>query len=182
MPINIKYEQLSSEVKEEVERYHEKLVASGASTSIEDSMNKWFETSFDGWINNRFASSEKNVRKFQRIDVELPIMVVDTLVESGPDGDPELDIVGNIVNISRGGLFFKSNRPFEVSSIVKVVINMKGTDLSVSEVEALAMVMRCEDSGASEWGVGLMFSTIYDDQQKSLDTFIFKNLAFFLNG
>jgi c-di-GMP-binding flagellar brake protein YcgR len=181
MGIDIKYEQLSQEIKDEIGKYHEKLVMGGSTASMEDSMNKWFETSFDQWMNARFASSEKNIRRHPRIDVELPIKVVDTLIEPVEGADPDLDLVGTIINISRGGLYFRSNRTFEPSSIVKVLIDMVKIDKELDQIEAVAMVVRCDEIDSGIFGIGLMFSSIYNEHKQTLDLFVFRNLAYFMN-
>jgi len=177
----IKYEKLSTEIKYEIERLHEKLLDDDNSITIEESMNEWFNTKFDQWLNKRFIHEDNNgnKRKFFRLDVEIPINILDTLLES-PEGDPEaIELVGNIVNISRGGLYFKYNRPIEISSIIKVMIDLTGIDKSLENIEALAMVIRCDEMDG-DYGIGVMFSSIYESDQKSLDVFILKSLAYHL--
>jgi hypothetical protein len=180
MSVKIKYEQLSTEIREEIEKYHEKLVMSGLTESIEESMKKWFETTFDQWINHRFAEAEKNIRRHHRIDIEIPIRVVDTLIEPAESEDPDLDLMGTVINISRGGLFFKSAKIYELSSIVQVIIDMSKIDPDLGQISAIAMVVRCEQIETGVYGIGLMFSSIYDEHRQTFDLFIFKNLAYFL--
>ena len=179
MDVAIKYEQLSGEIKDEINRFHEKQVLGGFPRPIEDSMRQWFEQHFDSWIETRFASNDIK-RRFHRIDVELPVKVVDTLIESGGEEADGLDFFGTLINISRGGLFFRSKKSFELSSIIKVVIDMSSVDPSLATIEAIAMVLRCDPFSDGEFGVGLMFSSIYDDSKQTLDLFIFKNLAYFI--
>ena len=179
MNVSIKYEQLSGEIKEEISRFHERKMTEGGRHTIEDSMRSWFETCFDSWIETRFAPGDFK-RKFHRVDVELPIHVVDTLIESEAGDDGDIDLLGTIVNISRGGLFFRSRRSFELSSIIKVVIDLSCVDPELSRIEALAMVVRCDSVDDGHFGIGLMFSSVYDDDKMTLDLFIFKNLAYFM--
>ncbi|HEY1406045.1 MAG TPA: PilZ domain-containing protein [Spirochaetota bacterium] len=180
MGIEIKYEQLSHEIKDEIERFHKKATANGTVQSIEESMRAWFESSFDQWMTARFAPDEKNSRRHYRIDIELPIKVVDTLIEANEGSDPEFDFVGTILNISRGGLFFRSKKRFELSSIVRVLVDMSSIDPELSQIEAVAMVVRSIEMEDGGYGVGLMFSSIYDEARQTLDLFVFKNLAYFL--
>jgi hypothetical protein len=179
MNVAIKYEQLSGEIKDEVNRFHEKQVLGGFPRSMEESMRRWFETSFEAWIEKRFAPSDIK-RRFHRVDIELPVQVVDTLIESGGEDDDGLNFFGTLINISKGGLFFRSPRSFELSSIIKVVIDMSAVDPALSTIEAIAMVLRCDVLSENEFGIGLMFSSIYDDSRETLDLFIFKNLAYFM--
>ncbi|MGL4369588.1 MAG: PilZ domain-containing protein [Spirochaetota bacterium] len=179
MNVSIKYEQLSGEIKQEINHFHEKQVVGGFPRSIEDSMKKWFETCFDSWIEARFAPKDIK-RRHHRIDVELPIHVVDTLVESDGSDDADIDYVGTIINISRGGLFFKSKKSFELSSIIKVMINMGKIDPELGQLEAIAMVVRCDSLENNEFGIGLMFSSIYEEHKETLDLFILKSLAYFM--
>jgi hypothetical protein len=179
MNVSIKYEQLSGEIKDEITRFHEKQNAAGKRWSIEESMRTWFESNFDSWIETRFAPSDIK-RRFHRVDIELPIRVVDMLIESDGDDDSDMDFLGTIVNISKGGLFFKSKRSFELSSIIKVVIDLSCVDPDLSQIEALAMVVRCDSLEGGAFGIGLMFSSVYDDDKVTLDLFIFKNLAYFM--
>ena len=179
MNVSIKYEQLCGEIKEEISRFHERRKADGENHTVEDSMRTWFETCFDSWIETRFAPSDFK-RKFHRVDVELPIRVVDTLIETEGGEDDDIDFIGTIVNISKGGLFFKSRRSFELSSIIKVVIDLSCVDPELSQIEALAMVVRCDPVENDHFGIGLMFSSVYDEDKMTLDLFIFKNLAYFM--
>jgi len=180
MGIEIKYEQLSQEIRNEIDRFHQNSISDGEMISIEESMNRWFENNFELWIASRFASDEPHSRKNYRIDIELPIMVVDTLIEPDDSSDPELDFVGTMMNISKGGLFFRSKKRFEISSIVKVLIDMSKTDPELSQIEAVAMVVRAIELQNGEYGIGLMFSSVYDEHKQTLNMFMFKNLAYFL--
>jgi len=179
MNVAIKYEQLSGEIKDEINRFHEKQVIGGFPRSIEDSMRRWFETNFDAWIETRFAAKDIK-RRHHRIDVELPLRVVDTLIESDGNDDADIDYVGTIVNISRGGLFFKSKNSYELSSIIKVVVDMGKIDPELTPIEAIAMVVRCDSLDNNEYGIGVMFSSIYDEHKETLELFIFKSLAYFM--
>ena len=180
MGIEIKYEQLSQEIKIEIERFHEKYLAAGNDGSIEESMGIWFDQNFEQWISARFASDETQSRKHYRIDIEIPIKVIDTLIEPDEGGDPDIDLVGTIINISKGGLFFRSKKSFEASSIVKVLVDMSTIDPELSQIEAVAMVVRSVIMESGEYGIGLMFSSVYDEHKQTLDLFVFKNLAYFL--
>jgi c-di-GMP-binding flagellar brake protein YcgR len=92
-----------------------------------------------------------------------------------------MDLLGTIVNISRGGLFFKSKKYIEGSSIIKVNIDLSAIDKNLNDVEALAMVLRCEKIENNEYGVGLVFSSIYNEHKENLDMFIFRNVVHHIN-
>ncbi len=88
--------------------------------------------------------------------------------------------MGTLVNISKGGFYFSSPRPIEISSIIKVRIDLSNIDGDISNIEALAMVMRVDRMPDGNYGVGVMFSSIYDENREKLDIFIFKNLAYYI--
>jgi len=177
----IKYEKLSLEIKKDIERLHNEKLKHNSSLSIEDSMIDWFTDNFDKWLNEHYAGSDDagNKRRHFRLDIEIPITIIDTLIESAGDDEDALTLVGNVINISRGGLYFKYNRAIEVSSIIKVMIDLSRVDKDLEDVEALAMVVRC-DNLEDEYGIGIMFSSIYDSDKENLETFIFKSLAYYI--
>ncbi|MCU0821535.1 MAG: PilZ domain-containing protein [Spirochaetes bacterium] len=178
---NIKYEKLSKEIKHEIEIYFKKKKGEDKELTVEDAMVKWFSENFEEWIKHKYsADKEAEKRRYYRIDIEIPVKIVDTLIESS-NGDAEvIGIVGTIINISRGGLFFKSDRHFEPSSILMARIDLSAVDGELKDVDALAMVMRSEKISDGEYGIGVMFSSIYDEHKENLDLFVFKNLAYYI--
>ena len=177
----IKYEKLSSDIKNEINEYHASIASNKSEPSFDESMTEWFEKKFDEWLIKKYS---KNVgvsrRKYFRLEVEVPIRFVDTLIESSSDDHHAMEFVGKIVNISRGGLYFKSSIPIEVSSIIKVVIDFSGVDEELNGVEALAMVIRTDKVKADDYGIGIMFSSIYGPNKERLDLFILKNLSYYI--
>ncbi len=179
----IKYQNLSIDIKSEIERYHSEILKTDKQKSIEDSMLQWFEKEFDNWILNRMGKGKKDSRrKHFRINLVLPVKILDMLVESSVDDDSARYLVGKVVNISRGGLYFKYFRPIEVSSIIKVNIDLSEIDPELSNIEALAMVLRVDKFGPEDYGIGIMFSSIYDSNRENLDLFILKNLTSYINS
>jgi hypothetical protein len=177
----IKYEKLSSEIKKEIGNYHKLKTESMSEASIDESMQEWFEQKFDEWLINRYNKpGDTSRRKHFRLDVEVPIRIIDTLIESSSDDQHALEFIGKIVNISRGGLYFKSTLPIEVSSIIKVLIDFSGVDSELNGVEALAMVIRADRVKDKEYGIGIMFSSIYGQNRERLDLFILKNLSYYI--
>ncbi len=177
----IKYENLSRELKEEIEKYYAAEKDKAASLSIEEGMVRWFRDSFDNWLIKRFGQGDsENKRKHFRLEVEVPIRIIDTLIESSGNDKDAMDLIGNVINISRGGLYFIYNSPIEVSSIIKVIIDLSKKDNELSEIEALAMVVRVDKLDDSDYGIGIMFSSIYDSVRENIDVFILKNLANYL--
>ena len=205
---NIKYEALSSEIKKEIELFYTGLRKHNDGLSLEEAMSSWFEKEFDLWMvrnypagpkDRRMAERRKSVRiepgkndggksdrrqaprrKKFRIDIEVPVEIVETLIESSSDDKGAIDFVGTLVNISKGGFYFSSPRPIEISSIIKVRIDLSNIDGDISNIEALAMVMRVDRMPDGNYGVGVMFSSIYDENREKLDIFIFKNLAYYI--
>jgi hypothetical protein len=175
----IKYEKLSKEIKNEIESFFEKKKQSEKDISIEDAMEIWFNESFEDWIKNKYAgSSEAEKRRNCRIDIEIRVKIIDTLIESSKGDAEDIGIIGTIINISRGGLFFKSEKHIEPSSIVMTKIDLSEVDSELGNIEALAMVMRSQKINDREYGIGLMFSSIYNEHKENLDLFVFRNLAY----
>ncbi len=177
----IKYENLSRELKSEIEQYHKSQNEKGEALAIEDAMVQWFRENFDNWLISRYGQGDsENKRKHFRLEVEVPIKIIDTLIESSGNDKDAMEIIGNVINISRGGLYFIYNKPIEISSIIKVVIDLSKKDDDLSEIEALAMVVRVDKLDDRDYGVGIMFSSIYDSVRENIDVFILKNLTNYL--
>jgi len=171
---NISFEELSTEIKNEIEMYH----ATNECESIEAALEIWFQNEFEHWLQKRVGSQGN--RKYMRLEVELPVSVIDTVLESSEDDTEARDFIGKIVNISRGGLYFRSNSRIEISSIIKVKVDLNALEKDLNPIEALAMVVRVDALVDGKYGIGVMFSSIYEEEQKYLDLFIFKNLAYSL--
>jgi hypothetical protein len=176
--VTLRYQELSSDIQREVEQFHKEN--SGADGTLDQSTRLWFETRFDSWLANRINDKSSNVRKYFRLDVEIPVRIADVLVESESDDEPEEYFGGTTVNISRGGLFFISPRPIDSTSILKVIVDMSVIDPLLQSFEAMAMVVRCTQISDGKYGIGLMFSTIYQEDKDALNLFIFKNIANYL--
>ncbi|OHD64824.1 MAG: hypothetical protein A2176_10940 [Spirochaetes bacterium RBG_13_51_14] len=177
----IKYEKLSGEIKQQINKYHTSISAAKSEASLDESIAEWFENKFDEWLMQRYGKHEgPGRRKHFRLDVEIPIRVIDTLIESSSDDHHAMEFVGKIVNISRGGLYFKYSRPIEISSIIKVIIDFSDIDKELNGVEALAMVIRTDKIHDHDYGIGIMFSSIYGANKEKLDLFILKNLSYFI--
>jgi hypothetical protein len=175
----IKYSELSPEIKKEIEKMYLGEKEKDKDLIIEDVMLRWFTEWFDDWMISRFQDGKnKNRRKYFRFDIEIPVRVIDTLIEHETDIPRDIEYVGTVVNISRGGMFFKSKDSFNISSIIKVRIDLSAIDKHLNSVEALAMVIRSDRTGPGEYNIGVMFSTIYNEGRESLDLFIFKNVAY----
>jgi len=176
----IKYEKLSNKIKHEINEYHKLLLQSKSSVTFDESMNQWFGVKFDDWLIKNYSKTGKvSGRKHFRLEIEIPIRVIETLIESASDDTNAFEFVGKIINISRGGLYFKYSKPIEISSIIKVFIDFKNIDNELKEVEALAMVIRSEKIH-DNYGIGIMFSSIYGADQEKLDLFILKNLSYYI--
>jgi hypothetical protein len=178
---NVKFEKLSSEIRREIEAFHAAMVHKGEDRPLEETMARWFETCFDEWAARRFnVDISDNKRKHLRLNIEIPMRIIETLVKSSNDDREALDLVGNIVNISKGGLYFKYRWPIELSSIIKVQIELPQIDRDLERVEALAMVVRMDRLHKDEYGIGVMFSSIYDSDRFNLELFILNHLSYHL--
>ena len=86
---------------------------------LDETVIEWFEKKFDEWLIKKYSDKgESSRRKHFRLDVEIPIRIIDTLIESSSEDHHALEFVGKIVNISRGGLYFKYSKTIELSSII----------------------------------------------------------------
>jgi hypothetical protein len=207
----IKFEELSSDIKKEIEKFHNRQKEFGELCTMEEAMAQWFEEEFDIWMVMNFSSKLKGERRAAerrkhmrleveeeekekekkdrraaprrkkfRLDIEVPVKIVETLIESSSEERDAIDFIGTLVNISRGGFYFRSAKAFEPSSIIRVCIDLSRLDIELRDIEALAMVIRSEKISAQYWGVGVMFSSIYHDAKEKLDTLIFKHLAYYV--
>ncbi len=177
----IKYEKLSGDIKNEIKKYHASKELHAPGTTFDESMIDWFDNKFDEWLLRNYSDQgATSRRKFFRLEVEIPIRIIDTLIESSGDDTSAIEFVGKILNISRGGLYFKSGKPIEISSIIKVLIDLKGIDSEFNGIEALAMVIRTDKEDEGDFGIGIMFSSLYGPQRELLDLFILKNLSYYI--
>lgn len=202
----IKYEKLSQNVRKEIEQYYSEQKIENKQLNIEEAMDIWFEQKFEKWlISNYFPEKGSEKRTHVRIDIdsekkkkgksskvkktgkgkynieiEVPVKIVDTLIESSLDDEEAITMVGSLVNISKGGFYFKFSKQLPVSSIIKVFIDLSKLDPEINFIEALAMVLRVDKLEEGGFGIGVMFSSIYDNQRENLDIFIFKNLAYYI--
>ncbi len=177
MKNSISYKELSGEIKREVERFLDGSRNENRDMTMEEAALLWFDRKFDAWMLEKYNRSRKCDRKHFRFDIEIPVKVVERLIDSDSRDSEELDYVGTILNISRGGFYFKSAENINPSSIIRVIIDLSIVDPDLRGVEALAMVIRSDRINDSH-GVGVMFSSIYDEDRKNLDVFIFKNVAY----
>ncbi len=177
----INYHDLNEDIKREIDGHINSAKNQGISLEFEDAALEWFERSFDEWIQKKYAVGKKNGRKHFRMDIEIPVRVVERLIDSDGAEAEEVEFVGKILNISRGGFYFISSEHINPSSIIRVLIDLSSVDRNLAGIEALAMVVRSEKIEDGAFGIGVMFSSIYDESKKDLDIFIFKNVAYHLS-
>ncbi len=178
MDKHIKYEDLNREIQAEFHKYLEESNCSINDIDIDTELFKWFDEKFEQWFKHKYGEN-KSKRSYNRVDVEIPVQVMDTIVDYNDfdEAEVENEIIGQLINISRGGMYYQSIIPMEKSSIIKIKINFSELQEGADDVEALAMVMRVDKLEDNEYGIGLMFSTIYDKDKKELYMFIFKHLV-----
>ncbi len=111
MKYNIKYEELSQNIKSEINKYYKNKKKKNGGLTIEEAMFQWFDNDFDKWIGKNYVKGlEKDKRKYFRLDIEIPVRITKTLIESSREEVDALELAGTIKNISRGGLYFKSKK------------------------------------------------------------------------
>jgi hypothetical protein len=177
---NINYNDLSNDIKNEIDLYYTSIKSLTPSLTREEAMTKWFNDIFDQWLIEHYSSVEQSNRKYFRFDIEIPVKVIERIVDTETPETEEFDYVGTIVNISRGGFYFKSKESFNVSSIIKVNIDLSMIDKELGSLDALAMVLRKDIIEDESYGIGVMFSSVYKEDKENLDLFIFKNVAYYI--
>ena len=176
----IHYDKLSSEIKDAIYKHWEVKKQKNFDVTLDEAMEEWFLYHFDDFMMAKYHSKSNNLRKHFRLDVEIPIRVVELLIESSKDETQAMELIGTILNISKGGLYFISDIPLELSSIIRVIIDFRSIDEELTGVEALAMVVRQDKREDNKYGIGVMFSSIYDNGKHNLNIFILKNLSYYL--
>lgn len=173
------YEGLALQIKEEINNYLISKHEYGLGTDLPTATREWFSSNFEEWlVRNHFVEQDLQSRSNLRIDLELPIRVDDIVVEGeNVNSSDSEDLLGTVINISRGGIYFRTARAFQESTILKVNVDLSSVDLTLDSIKALVMVTRCERIQEGVFGVGIIFSTIYENNQEALDLFIFKHLA-----
>ena len=172
----IEFVELSNEIKKQIKLYYDEKYEN-SEVPFEDVMEIWFKEKFDSWVMENYCqNSELTDRKHFRLDVEIPIHIVDIIVESEDNSYITENFIGEIVNISRGGLYFKSDREIPVSTILKVVVDLESKLQGFLNIEALTMVVRVDELEDS-FGIALMFSSIYEAHKENLDVYLIKYLS-----
>ena len=182
MNANIQYSDLSGRIKKEVDSFFNENVKSDNTMSREEAFSVWFETRFDTWLQENFLVAEKTKRKHLRFDIEIPVKVVERIIDEGEPEAESLDYVGTVLNLSRGGFYFQSAEMFSVSSIIKVILDLSIINAALGNLEALAMVVRRDLMDNRKYGIGVMFSSIYGGEEKNLDVLILKNVAYHISA
>ncbi len=176
----ISYESLNTKLQKEISRYHDEKVKNGFARNLETSTKEWFHERFENWLkDNKYVEVDTN-RKNMRINVELPVTIAETLIDSTHASKQDEQLLGMVTNISRGGIFFTSDKKYEVSSVLKLRINFSQIDSDYPEVDALALVVRCEPVSDQAYGIGVAFSSLYDDNSETISMFIFKQMIAYI--
>lgn len=76
-------------------------------------------------------------RVYARVNIELPVW----FNQFKPGCESEFDIQGRTINISIGGIFFKTDRSFQPGITIELMLELSGND---EDIQCLARVVRCE--------------------------------------
>lgn len=179
MDYSIDFKNLNSEIRDEIDRYRSRIKAD----SYDDALKKWFDERFDDWMSRRLSQGGggSSQRKHYRLDIKIPVSINKTLIDAEDDDQIAAELVGKTVNISRGGLYFVSWRRFEISSILKVSINLSKVEQSLEDVEALVMVSRLESFDDGTFGIGVTFSSIYEHDAQTLEVLMLNYLSYYMH-
>ncbi|MBN1365342.1 MAG: PilZ domain-containing protein [Syntrophaceae bacterium] len=199
----IKYEDLYQPIKDEIMKYYENKKASDSKLKLEDAMEQWFMTDFEGWMEEHVTKSDRRFkperrnnklsvaqnrrreirrkmlrRKATRFNIELPVKAAETIQEASSDASLISEYMGTSENISDGGLYFKSKVPLKVSSVIRVTLDFSRIGKEFENVVANAMVVRLNPLPSGEYGISMMFSKVDGQEKANLNSKIFKSLAF----
>lgn len=78
--------------------------------------------------------------------------------------DPKIFLEQYSENISKGGMFVRSQKKFELNQEITLIVDMPGVE---SPLQLRALVVH-----SSEHGVGLQFTQMDDDTRKAIDKFV----------
>lgn len=173
----IQYTEISDELKAEIEAYQETLPVDERKQVTDLLKTTWLDDFIENWLSSRLHEG-KNKRRHLRFDVQLPLRIVDIIIDSKEAELIEEGFVGTVLNMSKGGFYFVSKFPLKAASIIKIVIDLSPVDKKIDQLEALAMVVRSDkNKDSDDYGIAVTLSSIYDDDKEKLDYLILKHLS-----
>ena len=107
-------------------------------------------------------------RVYARINIQLAVWF--NRFKPGHEG--ELDIQGRTLNISAGGILFKTDRSFAVGTTIELMLELSETE---EDIQCLARLVRCEpeDEGKS-YNIAVSFLDLPYPERNRLSEFLNK--------
>lgn len=153
-------------MREAITDYRERKAAQGRPMTVREATVRWLDRYYDSWLRSQIGApaadhsgatgSEK--RRHPRIPIEISAYyrVLWTPQRDSPTDDA-LTEKARIENISAGGLYFVTGRPYPISTLVEIQFELPGVPDSIV---AFAMVVWRKETSVGRFGHGLHFSHI----------------------
>ena len=107
-------------------------------------------------------------RVYARYDMKLPVW----FNRFKPGVESEFDIQGETVNISAGGLLFKTDRSFQPGMTIELMLELSETD---EDIQCLARVIRCGlNEEEKSCTIAVCFLDLTHPEQNRLSEFLNK--------
>jgi c-di-GMP-binding flagellar brake protein YcgR len=107
-------------------------------------------------------------RVYARFDIQLPVW----FNQYKPEHESEFDIQGRTINISAGGIFFKTDRSFQPGITIELMLELSEND---EDIQCLARVVRCElDEQEKNYRIAVNFLDISRPERNRLSEFMNK--------
>ena len=148
MKDNIKYEELSHQLRAEIEKYYNVEKKKDSQLKIEDAMFRWFDEYFDKWVLDNYGDNQANKRKYYRKPMR-------TAVEYGNKGNSYKDL---LQNMSFGGVFIETRMPFRVGEDISMGLVMHASPQK--HIKLNGRIVR-----VSPQGVGVEFKPLNKEQK-----------------
>lgn len=105
-------------------------------------------------------------RKYKRSDLNV-VIGIQQIEDKFPTGISSESVEVSVINISRGGIAFKSQREFKKNSFYGTTITMDNHD----SFNAVIEIVRVENQGEPETTYGCRFVGISEESRFKIDVF-----------
>jgi Tfp pilus assembly protein PilZ len=168
-------------MREAIQEYMARKVAQGRPLSEREAIIRWMDRYYETWLSSQVGlvqeaakDSGPDKRRHRRTPIEVSAYY---RVLWTPQGDVPaentLSKPAKIENISAGGLFIVTGRPYPISTLVEIQFELPGVPESIS---AFAMVVWRQERSGGRYGLGLHFSHIELSQADLINEMIMERL------
>lgn len=166
------FSEIIPKMREAIGEYMAKKSEQGKPLSERDATIKWLDRYYDEWLASQVetgqpsqvvAGNAADKRRARRIPIEIAAYYRVLWTPSDAEGRgeptpaPATAEPAEVRNISAGGLFIVTGKPYPVSTLMEIQFELPGLSESIS---AFSMVVWRSDNGAGKFGHGLHFSHI----------------------